>query len=107
MKAVKIRVKSPEHSEVIQKMLFAAGCGWVYGGKEARNTDEPFLFVDTLGRLTHCLGDDQYFLESPEPEVDFDWCIPEIPERETIEIGGVEYYADEVEARLRELNPVE
>ena len=105
MKPIKIRVRSPEHSEVIQKMLFATGCHWGSGSQHVEHYGESFLFVYEDGTITHSGHDEgDYFNRHPYTEVDFDWCTPE---RETIEIGGVKYYADEVKARLRELDPVE
>ena len=105
MKPIKIRVRSPEHSEVIQKMLFAAGYGWapIENKQIVRHTDATYLYVYRDGEITHGSGQENFSAHHHQ-EVDFDWCIPE---RETIEIDGVKYYADEVKGCLQKLNPVE
>ena len=110
MKPIKIRVRSPEHSEVIQKMLFAIGINWTaYGQSVQFNSWEeisryPYLVVledETLIRATERgLSEIEW-----DEEVDFDWLLPP---RETIEIDGFgKFYKDEVEECLDRLERVE
>ena len=41
----KIRVKSPEHSRIIQEFFFSEGYEWADGGKIVLNEEHPSLFV--------------------------------------------------------------
>ena len=106
MKPIKIRVRSPEHSEVIQKMLFVAGGHWPGGSQCVEHYGESFLFVYEDGSITYEHHDqDDYFNHHHNQEVNFDWCIPK---RETIEIDGFgKFYKDEVEECLDRLERVE
>lgn len=51
-KAMKFRVKSPEHSEAIQRRLFELGFSWVSDGStESGFQDETFLWTGLDGKL--------------------------------------------------------
>lgn len=45
MKNMKFRVKSPEHSEEIQRELFRMKGSWGVNCFEVMNTDKPFLYI--------------------------------------------------------------
>ena len=106
MKPIKIRVRNQKHSEIVQRMLFAAGCHWKKGSQCVQYCNEPFLFVYKQGTIMYGGHDEAgYFNRHPYTEVNFDWCIPE---RETIDIDGFgKFYKDEVEECLDRLERVE
>lgn len=54
---LKIRVKTPEESERVQKALFKFGFSWYWDGKTVSHTDKQFLYAE------HCsdLEDDYIF----------------------------------------------
>ena len=105
MKPIKIRVRSPEHSEVIQKMLFAIGCKWGLSGQVVKHTQMPFLYAFADDEIVYYGGSEVFFNEDENQEVSFDWLFPP---RETIEIDGFgKFYKDEVEECLDRLERVE
>ena len=59
-KNIKIRVKSPEESELVQKFLFTKGCSWPTSEQEVLYVQQPHLFVNSSQHLSWG-DDDRYF----------------------------------------------
>ena len=52
-KAMKFRVKSPNHSRSIQEKLFEMGYKWYGDGQKVKNITSPYLFSAVSGIVTH------------------------------------------------------
>lgn len=74
MKDIKIQVRNPAHSELIQNMLFAVGCKWRSGDATVLHSSEAYLYVEGF-RISKDSGKDHYD-EQTNQEVDFDWFLP-------------------------------
>lgn len=67
----KVRVKSPEHSEYIQKLVFSLGGKWADGVKEPVILEEPYLFIAGDLTLTYADLDNRgYFEEHSFKEIE-------------------------------------
>ena len=117
-KAMKFRVESPEHSEKIQKKLFAMGCYWQhYVGHEIReiipqNLDACYLFVYENGELGW--DDDADYFESEDaleyqevqlveiPTYDFIPIPKNTPEKDVVMFDGKEYDKEQFKELLKE-----
>lgn len=109
MKNFKIRVKSPEHSKLIQEKLFEMDYKWGQG-KIVSYTDKPFLYVQQNGRhLTYgvmenefiCNSDDYTELELVE-KISYD--LKEI--KKIVKVGNLSYYEDELANALKNIKPI-
>ena len=71
MKNLKFRVKSPKHSEVLQKMLFGLGYEWAPYGKKVKHTEGEFLFTNHEGLMTFMpINCEKYFKNHKNQEID-------------------------------------
>ena len=70
MKKMKFDVLDAQHSEEIQKALFAEGYAWSYNEKTVKNTDAKYLFAGTFDDncITYSRDDTQYFAEHGNEE---------------------------------------
>lgn len=50
----KIRIRSPEHSEFVQKKLFENGCSWSGGITKTQHADRGFLTISGIGQIRFC-----------------------------------------------------
>lgn len=76
-KAMKFRVKSPEHSKKIQEKLFEMGYRWYgqYGGIQMFDKlNSPYLFTDEFGKIRH------------RPDIEFAFEEDDCVEHELVEI---------------------
>jgi len=94
---------NPEVSETIQKHLFKLGAMWrFFGGATIRNTEKPYLYLSN-GFITH--GNlESFFVADENKEVDIEWMKP--TKRETVEIGGKRYYADDLADALSKIKEI-
>ncbi len=85
MKNIKIRVRNPNHSEQIQKMLFAIGFGWCRESV-VQLTKKPYLFANVSDNSIAFTDSLKCFVDSTNyTEVNFDWLLTET---HTVIIGG-------------------
>lgn len=68
-KGMKIRINSPEHSEKVQKALFALGYHW-NNGSVVQYQDENHLYAEESGCMSFSSDDELFFRESSEQEVE-------------------------------------
>lgn len=71
LRNTKIRIKSPEHSEFVQKLIFSAGGKWNGGADSVGWTRADYLFVNRWLRIScrPCIGNDDYFEKHPNKEI--------------------------------------
>lgn len=115
MKQIKIRIKSPGHSEMVQEKLFEMGYAW-YGepiDKKVKHVNERYLFVGTYAenRITYaCSADDDYFESQPHIEFELveviSYEFKEIPKRNVVKVGENSYYEDELAEALKNIKPI-
>lgn len=110
MKQLKIRVKSPEHSKIIQEKLFEMGYKWI-AGKSVQFVDKPCLFTNTddEGSITYSSnGTEEYFNSQPHTEVELVETISyELKEiKKVVKVGELSYYEDELAEALKNIKPI-
>jgi hypothetical protein len=99
----KIRIKSPEHSEKVQKHLFSLGYRWDGCDQLIKNTDKPFLVFQ--GKYLYWFDTDTDFPELELIET-VSYELKEVPKKEVVTIGEKSYYKDELEVALKNINPI-
>lgn len=110
-----IRVNSPEESAAVQVWLFEQGMEWRFGSKTVLHTASPFLTTtrksgEVGNYLMHTCAGGEIYSGCKEIKVNFTLSVDsvEYPElREKVEIGGKQYYKEDVEKALQLLKPVE
>lgn len=88
MKAMKFKVRNPEHSEAIQKRLFELGYKWMDGSKTIQNKAGEYLYANAdggiaVGLYASCFRDD----DNKETTLDE---LYEMPTTKTVMIRGVD-----------------
>ena len=83
MKDLKFRVKSPQHSEAIQKRLFELGYEWHARGKVVIRDEEPFLFTYEDGAITFSNNGDVFMKHSATEATLDDLYSPEFLNEDT------------------------
>jgi hypothetical protein len=70
MKRLKFRIRDENQSKRLQKVLFKLGYEWAGGGKKIKNTNKPFLFLNTYldYSITYCY-EIEHFLNSNNEEI--------------------------------------
>ena len=105
-RAMKFRVNNPEHSRVVQQVLFDLGYDWAAGAKFGGEDKGPHLFADASGKITCCLRGGP-FREHHGLEIDVSWMDPHLyKEEKTVEVGGKVYRESDVIERCKPLDPV-
>lgn len=110
IKSVKIRVMSPQESQVIQEYLFSQGVTWpLQPTTDVRHTEAGFLFVDKDSVLTKSSDSSHFFRhENREMLFDFETRITAVPRpRPTTVLFGVTYDREELQKALDKLTPVQ
>ena len=93
---------NPELSKKVQEILFGLGYRWRGAGTSANDTTMFYIRTDSDGLLSH--GDRKTLMDEFSGEtIDVSWMVEE---RETITIGDNEYYKDELETALKNINPI-
>ncbi len=72
MADIKIRIKNPIHSELVQKMLFALSYSW-RAGEKTQHTNAHSISTAYMALMW---GSDEHFESNRRKEVDFDWLLP-------------------------------
>ena len=105
-RAMKFRVNNPEHSRVVQQVLFDLGYGWFIGGKSVDHTNVPHIYAESTGVILNGEADG-FFITDPGHEIDVSWMDPHLyKEEKTVEVGGKVYRESEVIERCKPLDPV-
>jgi len=107
----KIRIKSPEHSEKVQKHLSSLGYTW-YGWSTDLTAvifvDKRFLTFDS--EIKRIYYNKSFFNDLPNREVELietvSYELKEVPKKEVVTIGEKSYYKDELEVALKNINPI-
>jgi hypothetical protein len=101
----RIRIKSPEHSEKVQKHLFSLGYTW-YG----IFVDKRFLTFDSEIKRIYYTNSESFFNNLPYREVELietvSYEFKEVHKKEVVTIGEKSYYKDELEVALKNINPI-
>jgi hypothetical protein len=109
----KIRIKSPEHSEKVQKHLSSLGYTW-YGWSTDLNAvifvGKRFLTFDSEIKRIYYTNSESLFNNLPNREVELietvSYELKEVPKKEVVTIGEKSYYKDELEVALKNINPI-
>ena len=65
---VKIRIRSPKHNEMVQKILFFTGAKWFNAGAVVLHTYAKYLYVYANGELS--FGEtESHFINKPFKEI--------------------------------------
>ena len=111
LRAMKFRVNNPEHSRVVQQVLFDLGYNWAEGAKFGGEDNGPYILApyvlaDASGKITYgILGG--AFREHDGLEIDVSWMDPNLyKEEKTVEVGGKVYRESDVIERCKPLDPV-
>jgi hypothetical protein len=103
----RIRIKSPEHSEKVQKHLFSLGYTW-HGWSTVIFVDKRFLTFDSEIKIIYY--NESFFNDLPNQEVELietvSYELKEVPKKEVVTIGEKSYYKDELEVALKNINPI-
>lgn len=62
-----VKIESPEHSELVQKLAFNAGFEWTESGKVIAHTNAKYLFFYTNGDLTFGVSNKRRVIEVTIP----------------------------------------
>ena len=111
-----VRIKSPEHSEKVQKHLFSLGYVWGdWKGKigmdvrEVRHTEKPILEILEDRKVIFWTYLYDYSRDHPH-ELELietvSYELKEVPKKEVVTIGEKSYYKDELEVALKNINPI-
>ena len=105
-RAMKFRVNNPEHSRVVQQVLFDLGYDWAAGAKSSFEDNRLYLFAEENGKIT-CGDDPRPYIVKSRPALDVSWMDPHLYKGEkTVEVGGKVYRESDVIERCKPLDPV-
>ena len=105
-RAMKFRVNNPEHSRVVQQVLFELGYEWFSGAKFGGEDNRPYILADASGKIT-CGFLGGPFREHDGPEIDVSWMDPHLcKEEKTVEVGDKVYRESDVIERCKPIDPV-
>jgi hypothetical protein len=106
----KIRIKSPEHSKMVQEHLFSLGYRWADGVTSVMYTEVSFLIFKSSAKRIFYFPSYNYEKLSDWQEVELietvSYELKEVPKKEVVTIGEKSYYKDELEVALKNINPI-
>lgn len=106
----KIRIKSPEHSEKVQKYLFSLGYRWGGSRPSTNIMNKGFRNISIYPNVKEfwCFNNVKLCQDYIEVELleTISYEFKEIPKKEVVTIGEKSYYIDELEIALKNINPI-
>ena len=114
-KAMKFRVRDEEHSKAIQTWLFEQGYRWPTTGQHLHNFDVRVIHTWEDGGITYS-DDESFKRDVSEEEMTLDYTtemkyiitnVKPMKKRNIVNVGGVDYYEDELAEALSKIKPVE
>jgi hypothetical protein len=106
MERLKIEVKNDVEAAAVQEILFKMGYSWQGVGKNVFNTSKKYFYTDVDGCIMYG-SDEAYFKLNHSYRnlvLKTEHTLVEVT-RDKITIGGVQYYKDEFEEAVKNLQP--